>query len=64
MPMCFDTHDDWMKWYNLARRGVQRTTNPCDDCTRAYREEMTAVGRCELALAAAAVVPGQRKKVV
>ncbi len=53
-----------MKWWNLSRRIEKTTNNPCDDCTREFRKEMTAIGRCDLALEAAKAAEGQRKAVV
>lgn len=46
-PPCFPDAEAYETWARHAKRVRGCPSLPCDDCTHAYREQMTREGRCD-----------------
>ncbi len=58
-PLCFDSHDDYLKWERAAIYAKEYAT-PCGDCTRAYRGAMG--DRCKKLIVNATFVVNSTRK--
>jgi hypothetical protein len=45
-PWCFDSHEQFTEWYQLAVRS-REAASVCDDCTPEFKARMKRERRCD-----------------
>ena len=46
-PKCFESHRQFRKWADAARRVSPGPSSYCTDCTEDYQQRMVAQARCD-----------------